>query len=78
MWILYDSGFEYKHLKHLSFFTVFFKLNMSNYNLKKKKITSSNDHHTSYNIVDVCKQTIVNGDKNLHWKLIKLVHTYFD
>ena len=39
---------------------------MSNYTLKKKKITSSNDHHTNYNIVDVCKQTIVNVDEDLH------------
>ena len=38
---------------------------MSNYTLKKKKIKSSKDNHTSYNIVDVCKQTIVNGDKDL-------------
>ena len=39
---------------------------MSNYILKKKKIKSSKDHLTSYNIVNVCKQTIVNVDKDLH------------
>ena len=38
---------------------------MSNFTLKKKKITSSKDCHTSYNVVDVCKKTIVNGEKNL-------------
>ena len=38
---------------------------MSNNTLKKKKITSSKDHITSNNIVNVCKNTIVNGDKDL-------------
>ena len=38
---------------------------MSNYILKKKKTKSSNDNHTSYNIVDFCKQTIVNCNKDL-------------
>ena len=32
---------------------------------KKKKVTFSNDYHTTYNIVDVCKQIIIDGDKDL-------------
>ena len=35
--------------------------------LKKKKITSSKDHITSYNIVNVCKNTIVNDDEDLKY-----------
>ena len=38
---------------------------MSNSTQKKKEITSFKDHLTSYNIVNVCKKTIVNGDKDL-------------
>ena len=38
---------------------------MSDNTLKKKEIMSSKDHHRIYNIVNVCKQTIVNGDKDL-------------
>ena len=33
--------------------------------LKKKKITSSKDHLTCYNTVNVCKNAIVNDDKDL-------------
>ena len=32
---------------------------------KKKKITFSKDYPTNYNIVKVCKHTIVNDDKTL-------------
>ena len=32
---------------------------------KKKKITFSKDYPTNYNIVNVCKHTIVNGDEDL-------------
>ena len=39
---------------------------MSDNTLKKKEIMSSKNQHTSYNIIYVCKQTIVNGDKDLH------------
>ena len=38
---------------------------MCNNTLKKKKIKFSKDHLTIYNIVDVCKQIIVDGDKDL-------------
>ena len=38
---------------------------MCNNTLKKKKITISEDHLLIYNIVDVCKQIIVDGDKDL-------------
>ena len=38
---------------------------MCNNTLKKKKVTFSKDHLTIYNIVDVCKQIIVDGDKDL-------------
>ena len=38
---------------------------MCNNTLKRKKITFFKDHLTNYNIVDVCKQTIVDGDKDL-------------
>ena len=38
---------------------------MSNFTSKKKEIVSSRDNHTSYNIVNVCKQTTINGDKDL-------------
>ena len=34
-------------------------------NTLKKKIKFSKDHLTIYNIVDVCKQIIVDGDKDL-------------
>ena len=33
--------------------------------MKKKEIISTKDHLTSYNIVIVCKQTIVSGDEDL-------------
>ena len=39
---------------------------MSDNTLKKKEIMSSKDHHRIYNIVDVCKQIIDDGDKDLH------------
>ena len=38
---------------------------MSNNTLKRKEINSSKDHLTSYNIVNVCKNTIVNNDEDL-------------
>ena len=38
---------------------------MGNNTQNMKEITSSKDHHTSYNIVDVCKQTIVDVDEDL-------------
>ena len=37
---------------------------MSDNTLKKKEIMSSKNQHTSYNIIYVCKQTIVNGDED--------------
>ena len=38
---------------------------MCNNTLKKKEIVSSKHHLTSYNIVNVCKNTIVTGDEDL-------------
>ena len=38
---------------------------MINNTFEERKITSSKDHLTSYNIVKVCKHTIVNDDKTL-------------
>ena len=38
---------------------------MCNSTQKKKEITSSKDHITCYNIVNVCKNTIVNDDEEL-------------
>ena len=38
---------------------------MCNSTQKKKEITSFKDHITCYNIVNVCKNTIVNDDKEL-------------
>ena len=47
------------------FLEYFIFFNMSiNTLTKKKKIISSKDHLTNYNIVNVCKQTIVNGDED--------------
>ena len=38
---------------------------MINNSFKKKKTTFSKDYLTNYNIVNVCKHTIVNDDKTL-------------
>ena len=38
---------------------------MINNTFKEKKITSSKDYPTNYNIINVCKHTIVNGDEDL-------------
>ena len=39
---------------------------MSNNTLKMREVIFSKDHLTSYNIVNVCKNTILNVDKDLH------------
>ena len=38
---------------------------MSNRNQKMKEIIFSKDYLTSYNIVNVCKNSIINGDIDL-------------
>ena len=53
-------------VKKLNLFLQYYIINKMSINtLKKKEIIGSKSHLTSYNIVNVCKNTIVIGDEDL-------------
>ena len=55
--------------------------------IKKKQVFSFGNHHTNYNIVNVCKQSTINGDDDLQiyngvalsgWNFFLILNTNWD